>query len=61
MINDASRPPLTTGPESTSAYADRLETAAQILHSHRHRLGWGAVCGSCRDIAAEMLAVGAVR
>lgn len=43
------------------AYADRLETAAQVLHSHRHRLGWAAVCGRCRRDAAAVLAIGAVR
>ncbi len=48
--------------ESTAAIpgivdAEVLETAAQILHSRRHRLGWGSVCGRCRGDAAAALAV----
>ena len=38
-------------------HVDRVEAAAQVLHSRRHRLGWSSVCGRCRDDAAAVLAV----
>ncbi|WP_141566537.1 hypothetical protein [Pseudonocardia sp. N23] len=34
--------------------ADRVETAAQLLHSRRHRAGLGSVCGACRDVVREI-------
>lgn len=41
--------------------SDAVETAAQVLHSRRHRAGTAGVCGSCRDDAravADVLDVG---
>lgn len=34
--------------------ADRVETAAQLLHSRRHRAGLGSVCGACREMVREI-------
>lgn len=34
---------------------DRIETAAQILHSRHHRAGTANTCGSCRDDATAIL------
>lgn len=40
--------------------SDAVETAAQLIHDTRHRMGTGGVCDGCREVArqvAEVLAV----
>lgn len=37
--------------------ADRVETAARVLHDRRHRFGTAPTCGACRDDAAAVAAV----
>lgn len=34
--------------------ADRVETAAQLIHEQRHRLGHAHVCDSCRALARRV-------
>jgi hypothetical protein len=37
---------------------DRMETAAQLLHERRHRMGSGQECDQCREdvrVVAEVL------
>lgn len=35
--------------------ADRIETAAQIVHARRHKLGTAPVCGECRNVARQIV------
>lgn len=37
--------------------SDAVETAAQLIHSARHRAGTGSVCGPCRDLAVRVAEV----
>lgn len=37
--------------------ADRVETAAQVLHDRRHRAGTAHTCDRCREDAAAVAAV----
>lgn len=37
--------------------AERIETAAQVLHGRRHRAGTAHTCGRCREDAAAVAAV----
>lgn len=37
--------------------AERVETAARVLHDRRHRFGTAPTCGACRDDAAAVAAV----
>lgn len=48
-------PPRPAVPDTSTA--DRIETAAQVLHSRRHRAGYGQVCTPCRQDAAAVAAV----
>lgn len=40
-----------------TALAERIETAAQLIHDARHRAGSGQVCGGCRDLARTVAGV----
>lgn len=41
----------------TELELDRLEAAAQVLHSKHHRMGSGSVCDNCRALARDVAAV----
>lgn len=34
---------------------DCVETAAQLIHEQRHRMGYAQVCARCRQLAAQIL------
>lgn len=33
---------------------DRIETAAQLIHEQRHRMGYGQICDRCRQLAGQI-------
>lgn len=41
----------------TGSVADRIETAARVLHGLRHRAGTAHTCDRCREDAAAVAAV----
>lgn len=40
----------------SASAADRVETAARVLHERRHRAGYSHVCDACRDDARAVAA-----